>query len=98
MQSLDLPHKYHTIFISAGSFQLLGVREEGIETLRSCYSQLEDGGQLLIETFLPDEAFQTEVNSTVTVWGPTIRPRDGAAVTTHLWTESADRFEQVKVE
>jgi hypothetical protein len=39
-----------------------------------------------------------EPSTQITVWGPTLRSRDGAAVTTHLWTESADRFEQVKVE
>ena len=98
MQALDLPRKYQTIFISAGSFQLLGNRDEALETLQRCYMHLEPGGQLLFETFLPDEAFQTEPSSHVTVWGPTIRPRDGAAITTHLWTESVDRFEQIKVD
>jgi hypothetical protein len=39
-----------------------------------------------------------EPTGRVTVWGPTLRPRDGAVVTTHLWTESVDRFEQIKVE
>jgi ubiquinone/menaquinone biosynthesis C-methylase UbiE len=98
MQSLNLPCKYQTIFLSAGSFQLLGDRDEAKETLRRCYAHLNPGGQLLFETFLPDEAFQEEPSTQVTVWGPTLRPRDGAAITTHLWTESADRFEQVKVE
>ena len=98
MQRLDLPHRYLTIFVSAGSFQLLGDRHDALETLRRCYEHLEDGGQLLIETFLPDEAFDDKATRGVTVWGPTTRPRDGAEVTTHLWTESADRYEQVKVE
>ena len=98
MQKMDLPRKYQTIFISAGSFQLLGSRDDAKETLRRCYAHLEPGGQMLFETFLPDEAFQTKPTSQVTVWGPTIRPGDGASVTTHLWTESSDRFEQVKVE
>lgn len=98
MQAMDLPRKYQTIFITAGSFQLLGRRADALETLMRCYAHLEHGGQLLFETFLPDEAFQTELTGRITVWGPTIRPRDGAQVTTHLWTESVDRFEQVKVE
>lgn len=98
MQTMDLPRKYRTIFISAGSFQLLGDREDAMETLRRCRAHLEPGGQMLFETFLPDEAFQAELDPKVTVWGPTIRPRDGAEVTTHLWTDSADRFEQIKVE
>lgn len=98
MQRMDLPCKYQTIFLTAGSFQLLGDRDDAKEMLRRCYTHLLPGGQLLLETFLPDEAFKSEIDSNVTVWGPTIRPRDGAAITTHLWTESADRFEQVKVE
>lgn len=98
MQKIDLPRTYRTIFISAGSFQLLGSRDDAQETLRRCHAHLEPGGQLLIETFLPDEAYKEVPDTNVTVWGPTARPRDGAAVTTHLWTESADRFEQVKVE
>ena len=98
MQALDLPCKYQTIFITAGSFQLLGNRDEAIETLRRCCAHLADEGRLLFETFLPDEAFLEEHNANVTIWGPTVRPRDGAAITTHLWTESADRYEQVKVE
>lgn len=98
MQTLDLPRKYQTIFITAGSFQLLGNRDEAIETLRRCHTHLETDGRLLFETFLPDEAFQEKHSVNSTIWGPTIRPRDGAAITTHLWTESADRFEQVKVE
>ena len=69
-----------------------------METLWRCHAHLEDGGQLLFETFLPEEAFDAQPNPRVTVWGPTTRPRDGAEVTTHLWTGSADRFEQVKVE
>ncbi len=106
MQRLDLPRRYHTIFISAGSFQLLGNRDDAKETLRRCYAHLEPGGQLLFETFLPGAAFQNtpgpEVDKPVepmTPWmGPIIRPRDGAAITAYTWVESADRFEQVKVD
>lgn len=98
MQTLDLPRKYQTIFISAGSFQLLGSRDDAMETLRRCHAHLEPGGQLLFETFVPEEALQSELSSDVTVWGPTIRPRDDAAITTRLWTESIDRFEQIKVD
>ncbi len=98
MQRMDLPCKYQTIFLTAGSFQLLGDRDEALETLRRCYAHLLPGGQLLFETFLPDEAFKTEIDPNVTLWGPTIRTRDGAAITTHLWTETADRFEQLKTE
>lgn len=106
MQSLDLSCKYQTIFISQGSFQLLGNRDDAKETLRRCYAHLEPGGQLLIETFLPDEAFQRQPQPPVAQpdlpmkpWiGPVLRPRDGAEATVYAWMESADRFEQVKVD
>jgi len=98
MQTLDLPRTYTTIFISEGSFQLLADRQDAIEALKRFHLHLEPGGQLLIETFLPDEAFQTEPSTQVKVWSPTTRLRDGATITPHVWTESADRLEQVKVE
>jgi len=103
MQTLDLPRRYHTIFISAGSFQLLGDRDDAKEALRRCYAHLEPGGQLLFEIFLPDETFKkepynkAEAEQNVGIWSPAIRPRDGAAVTTYVWTENYDRFEQVVV-
>lgn len=106
MQSLDLPRKYQTIFISQGSFQLLGDRDDAKETLRRCYTHLEPGGRLLFETFLPGEAFRNGPDPDVnrpdprtTPWmGPILRPRDGAAVAAYSWTESSDRFEQVKMD
>ena len=103
MQALDLPRRYQTIFISQGSFQLLADRGEAMETLRRCHAHLRPGGQLLFETFLPGEALQDHQvdpsDRQQTPWvGPVVRPRDGANVTAYSWTESADRFEQMKVE
>jgi len=103
MQALNLPRRYQTLFISQGSFQLLADRGEAMETLRRCHSHLRPGGQLLFETFLPSEAIQAHEEDPSdrqqTPWvGPVVRPRDGATVTAYSWTESADRFEQVKVE
>ena len=47
MHAFELPRKYKTIYI-CDSFDLAGSREKGLETLRSCYAHLEDGGALLL--------------------------------------------------
>ena len=47
MHAIDVPRRYRTIYI-CGSFGLSGSRENDLETLRSCYSHLEDGGALLL--------------------------------------------------
>ena len=46
MQSLDLPHRYNTIYIPCGSFQCVMGRKSAIETLKRCRSHLESGGVL----------------------------------------------------
>jgi SAM-dependent methyltransferase len=47
MHTFDLPRTYKTIYI-CDSFGLAGSRENDLETLRHCYSHLEDGGALLL--------------------------------------------------
>ena len=47
MHAFELPRKYKTIYI-CGSFGLAGSREKDLETLRHCYSHLEDDGALLL--------------------------------------------------
>jgi len=47
MHSFALPRKYKTIYI-CDSFGLAGGRENDLETLRRCYSHLEDGGAFLL--------------------------------------------------
>lgn len=47
MHAFELLRKYKTIYI-CGSFGLAGSREKDLETLRHCYSHLEDGGALLL--------------------------------------------------
>lgn len=47
MHAIELPRKYKTIYI-CDSFDLAGSRENDLETLRRCYSHLEDGGALVL--------------------------------------------------
>ena len=105
MESFDLPHQYRTIFISGGSFQLLWQRPNAMQALRQCFRHLEPGGRLLIETFIPSEAWNPELDRCLgeenvgeeSVWGPTPLP-SGEAVTTHVWMDAIDRFEQIKTD
>ena len=99
MQTLDIPRQYRTIFISGGSFQLLTDRAEAMQTLHRIYRHLELGGQLLLETFIPDEAYNREMDKLlgqhnvgeVNVWGPTVLP-DGSSVTVQVWMDTIDRL------
>ena len=105
MQTLDLPRKYRTIFISGGSFQLLADRSVAMQTLRRIYDHLEPSGQLLMETFIPGEAWDTNWDvrlgqhdiGNVSLWGPTLLP-DSSSVTVEVWMDSIDRYEQVKTD
>lgn len=105
MESFDLPHQYRTIFISGGSFQLLWQRQDAMQALRRCFQHLEVGGRLLIETFIPSEAWNPDLDlrlgekniGEVSVWGPTLLP-SGETVTAQVWMDSIDRFEQVKTD
>lgn len=48
MQDFDLPARYRTVFIPAGSFRILVHDAEIRATLRCCFNALEPGGELLI--------------------------------------------------
>ena len=100
MTDFALPHLYRTIFVSGGSFQLLWQRADATHALRQCFLHLETGGQLFIETFIPAEAWNTELDKRLgeeSFWGPTLLP-SGETVTTRVWMEAIDRFEQVKTD
>lgn len=57
MQQLDVPGRFHTIYIPCGSFVVVMDREEALETLRRCRDHLEPGGTLAFNIFLPDEEY-----------------------------------------
>jgi SAM-dependent methyltransferase len=48
MHALDLPRTYRTIY-SCASFNLAGSSENGLATLKRCFSHLQDGGALLFD-------------------------------------------------
>ena len=62
--TFDLPHRYNTIYIPCGSFQLMG-RKSAIETLKRCRSHLESGGVL---------AFNVSPAKRTTIWIKRIMP------------------------
>jgi hypothetical protein len=105
MQTLDLPRTYATIFISGGSFQLLSDRADAREALRRMHLHLAPGGQLLLETFIPNEAWDSAWDARLgehkigemSGWGPTLLP-DGTSVTVQVRMDSIDRMEQIKVD
>jgi SAM-dependent methyltransferase len=97
MQALDLPHRYHTIFISVGSFMLLKDREDALQTLRGCHHHLLPGGRLYVSVFRPKEADDPNYRGRRTM-GPNTRPEDGATVTVECWTDHVDRLDQVITE
>lgn len=61
LQNLHLPKKYGLIFIAIGSFQLLSNRQEALLALQTLRSALLPGGALVLETFVPWEAFRENI-------------------------------------
>lgn len=53
LQELTLPDKYEAIIIPGGSFLLIEQRDESIAALKRLYDQLEPGGRLMLDIFLP---------------------------------------------
>jgi len=56
VESIVLPHRYQTILIPFGSFQLLFPREAAIKTLINMHRHLNPGGKLILDLFIPYEA------------------------------------------
>lgn len=56
LQKLNLPHKYATITIAVGSFQLIYDRAEALAALIKLRKHLLPNGNLLIDLFTPDPA------------------------------------------
>lgn len=92
MQELALGRGYRTLFIPAGSFQILSERAEAITALQRFWAHLEPGGQLLVTLAVPWQDFAVERQWRLRRSG--VRS-DGATVLIHEAT-SADRVEQVQ--
>ena len=100
MEECDIPHKYGTIYLPNGSFAIVSDFDIALATLKRFHGHLEPGGQLLIELFIPEAARGKggtgEENAGF--WEP--KPRRGAEgeISTKLWVESYDLFEQTQNE
>jgi hypothetical protein len=90
MQELALGRGYRTLFIPAGSFQLLSERAEAMAALQRFWTHLEPGGELLVTLAVPWQDFAVERQWRLRRSG--VRS-DGATVLIHEAT-SADRVEQ----
>lgn len=54
LENLALPHKYSTVTIAVGSLQLITDHELLIKALKNLNAHMLPGGNLLIDTFVPD--------------------------------------------
>ncbi|SFL87395.1 Ubiquinone/menaquinone biosynthesis C-methylase UbiE [Paenibacillus sp. 1_12] len=66
MQQLDLPRKYHTIFIPGNTFNLLFDRGDAMEALRRLHRHLVVGGQLVLTLIVPRKQILNEQSD---IWG-----------------------------
>ena len=54
IEDLALPHKYSTVTIAVGSFQLIADRNIALQVLKKIRAHMHDQGNLLIDIFVPD--------------------------------------------
>ncbi|MDR7071760.1 class I SAM-dependent methyltransferase [Fictibacillus barbaricus] len=93
LQNLQLPQKYDAIIIPGGSFLLIEKREESIAALKQMYENLENGGRLILDIFLPTDHFEAgKVLRTLTVECP-----NGDIITMEDKLVEVNFFEQYKV-
>jgi len=98
MEECSIPNRYGTIYVASGTFQIIVDGHQALATLRRFWNHLIPGGQLLLGIFIPPEVTQGPTCNGIdhpTQWGPI--PRRGASgeITTTLWSESVDLFDQV---
>lgn len=54
LETFKSPHKYATITIAVGSFQLITDHAMALNALKNLHAHMVDDGNLLIDTFVPD--------------------------------------------
>ena len=54
LENLELPYKYNTIIIAVGSLQLITDQDLIFKSLKNLNSHMLPGGNLLIDSFVPD--------------------------------------------
>ena len=100
MEECSLPHRYGTIYVANGTFEIITDREQAHATLVRFLEHLVPGGQLLLEMSVPPQVTRGPACNDLdhpTRWEPiALRGAPGEVVTT-LWTESVDLFEQTLV-
>ena len=83
MQALDLPRRYHTIFVPSSSFLLLTEPTDAAEAMRRFFAHLEPGGMLLMPFMVLWPGATPPQHDTWSDWfkaGQAQRPEDGATV------------------
>jgi len=98
MEECNIPHKYGTIYIANGTFQIITDRHQALATLQRFWHHLVPGGQLLLELSVPPEVTQGLTCNDAdhpTRWAPTPRREAEGEIVSTLWSESVDLFEQV---
>ena len=55
LEALLLPHKYDTVTIAVGSFQLIVDQDHALQALKNLRNCMTLGGDLLIDTFTPEK-------------------------------------------
>jgi len=94
LQRLDLPRRFRTILIPAGSFQLIAERVDAMEALRRVRSHLEPGGRLPMSCFIPWEAMGDAPQRCWKIGRTATRPSDGVTVLSQS-ADFHDRIEQM---
>lgn len=54
LENLVLPHKYVTVTIAVGSFQLIVDRQKALQALKNIHAHMRTDGNLLVDIFVPD--------------------------------------------
>jgi SAM-dependent methyltransferase len=100
MEECSIPHRYGTIYVANGTFEIITDRQRAHTTLVRFLQHLVPGGQLLLELSVPPQVTEGPAYNDAdhpTRW-ESIPLRDGLGdVVTTLWTESVDLFEQTLV-
>src|SRR3990170_2975102 len=63
LENLALPHIYTTVTIAVGSFQLIIDRKNALQALKNIHTHMHEGGNLLIDIFVPDTTMETNSTS-----------------------------------
>lgn len=91
LENLSLPHKYTTVIIAVGSFQLIHDRHAALQALQKLRTHLAPGGNLFVDTFTPN------INADpISVRVARLDPQTTIRLTTrHIFEEKAQRADSI---